>query len=100
MQLTENLISKGVDGLVGIEELTDYKLVKDYGPKSILKVGRELHAQCNEGRGYRLSMFSPVQMVAFGISHSFVIINFTFSLTVTLLLKVLSYRSTILIDGT
>lgn len=41
MQLTENLISKGVEGLVGIEELTDYKLVKDYGAKSIRKVGHE-----------------------------------------------------------
>lgn len=44
VQLTQNLISKGVEGLVGIEELTDYKLVKDYGAKSaksIRKVGHE-----------------------------------------------------------
>jgi hypothetical protein len=49
VELTENLISKGIDGLVGIEELTDYKLVKDYGAKSVRKVGRELHAQHDEG---------------------------------------------------
>jgi hypothetical protein len=49
VQLTENLISKGVDGLVGIEELTDYKLVKDYGAKINRKVGRELHGQYDKG---------------------------------------------------
>jgi hypothetical protein len=40
VQLTENLISKGVDGLVGIEELTDYKIVKRDRGRSIHKVGK------------------------------------------------------------
>jgi hypothetical protein len=38
VQLTENLISKGIGGLVGIEELTDYKLVKYDSIRSIRKV--------------------------------------------------------------
>jgi hypothetical protein len=38
VQLTENLISKGVDGLVGIEELTDYAVVKGHDGRSIHKV--------------------------------------------------------------
>jgi hypothetical protein len=42
--LTENLISKGVDGLVGIEELTDYKIVKEYGTRSIDKVVCNVHS--------------------------------------------------------
>jgi hypothetical protein len=45
VQLTANLISKGVDGLVGIEELTEYKVVKEYGARNIDKVGCEKHAQ-------------------------------------------------------
>ncbi|PNF41284.1 hypothetical protein B7P43_G01468 [Cryptotermes secundus] len=51
VQLTENLISKGVEGLVGIEELTDYKLVKDYGAKSIRKQtpGKHVNALTSDG---------------------------------------------------
>jgi hypothetical protein len=37
--LTENLISKGIDGLVGIEELTSYKVVTDDAVRSVRKVG-------------------------------------------------------------
>jgi hypothetical protein len=44
VHLTENLISKGIDGLVGIEELTEYKIVKEYGSRNIGKVRREQHA--------------------------------------------------------
>jgi len=40
VHLTENLISEGVDGLVGIEELTDYKIVKGDRDRSIHKVGK------------------------------------------------------------
>jgi hypothetical protein len=38
VHLTGNLISKGVDGLVGIEELTDYKIVRGDRGRSIHKV--------------------------------------------------------------
>jgi hypothetical protein len=40
VHLTENLISEGVDGLVGIEELTDYKIVNGDRGRSIHKVGK------------------------------------------------------------
>jgi hypothetical protein len=40
VHLTENFISEGVDGLVGIEELTDYKIVKGDSGRSIRKVGK------------------------------------------------------------
>lgn len=57
VQLTENLISKGVDGLVGIEELTDYKVVKDYGAKSIRKqtAGKIISALSSDGYIQRTS---------------------------------------------
>lgn len=38
VHLTENLIPKVVDGLVGVEELTDYKIVKGGSHRSIHKV--------------------------------------------------------------
>jgi hypothetical protein len=40
VHLTENMISEGADGLVGIEELTDYKIVKGKRGRSIHKVGK------------------------------------------------------------
>jgi hypothetical protein len=40
VHLTENLISEGDDGLVGIEELTDYKIAKRDRGRSIHKVGK------------------------------------------------------------
>lgn len=55
MQLTENLISKGVDGLVGIEELTDYKIVKRDRGRSIHKeTGRKSSAVPTDG-GFQLT---------------------------------------------
>jgi hypothetical protein len=38
VQLTGNLICNGVDGLVGIEELTDYEIAKGDGGRSVHKV--------------------------------------------------------------
>jgi hypothetical protein len=38
VHLTGNFISGGVDGLVGIEELTDYKIVKGESGLSVRKV--------------------------------------------------------------
>jgi hypothetical protein len=38
VQLTENLISKGIEDLVGIEELTSYKIVTDVAGRSVPKV--------------------------------------------------------------
>lgn len=40
VHLTENLISEGVDGLVGIEELNDYKVVKGDRDRDMHKVGK------------------------------------------------------------
>jgi hypothetical protein len=40
VHLTENMVSIGVDGLVGIEELTDYKIVKGDRGRRIHKVGK------------------------------------------------------------
>jgi hypothetical protein len=40
VQLTENLISKGIEGLVGIEELTNYKVVTDDARRNVNKVGK------------------------------------------------------------
>jgi hypothetical protein len=38
--LTEKFIHEGADGLVGIEELTDYKIVKGDIGRSVRKVGK------------------------------------------------------------